>query len=172
MGRSRSSHHLDHEDEPQSTERVRQPRIIVADQDREIRHVVSRALRADGYMVFEASSGVDLLDHISTALLATRHNDKPDAIIMALWMPGISGLSILSGLRDAKWSTPILLLTGHLDRELRESYQRHGASAIFEKPFDVDDLRTVVLNLVPGATRRFDRHSLMPCSNDVFAATG
>jgi two-component system, response regulator, stage 0 sporulation protein F len=166
MGTNRQSNHLDYEDEPQSGEQV-PPRIIVADEDDQIRHGLASALRADGYTVIEAANGFELLDHLSTSLLAGQPTDKPDGIIMALWMPGVSGLSILGGLRDASWRIPILLLTGCLGREKREGYRRLGANAVFEKPFDVDDLRTVVLNLVP---RRGDRISTLP--EPAFAQAG
>jgi two-component system response regulator (stage 0 sporulation protein F) len=172
MGTRRKTNRVGFDDDPQSSERARPPRIIVADEDNGMRDRVTCALREDGYAVLEATNGFELLDHISTSLLVNQVADQPDGIIMALWMPGVSGLSILGGLRDAKWPMPILLMTEALNRDLRETYRRLGANAIFEKPFDVDDLRTVVLNLVPGAIRNDDRHSTIPVADDVFAATG
>ena len=71
-------------------------------------------------------------------------------------MPGFTGLEVLAGLRDANWHTPILLITAYGSDETYEEAARLGASGVFDKPFDIDDLRTAVLNLVPldGGSRR------------------
>lgn len=118
-----------------------------------MRGTVAGALRGDGYDVVEAVSGFELLEEISPALLSDDPSQGPDAIIMDVWVPGIMGLSILGGLRDAHWPTPIVLIAGSREHAVREISLRLGADAVFERPFEIDDLRTFLLNTVPGTLR-------------------
>jgi DNA-binding response OmpR family regulator len=71
----------------------------------------------------------------------------PDAIIMDVRMPGYSGIHILAALRAAQWSTPVILITAFGDARVHEEGARLGAAVVFDKPFDIDDLRTALLNL-------------------------
>jgi DNA-binding response OmpR family regulator len=150
------------EEEPTHEYMAHRPRILVAEAEQENRDCMVAALRADGYDVVAVTNGFDLLDELSTALLLGLPAQGPDAIIMDVWMPGVSGLSILGGLRDAGWQTPIVLITGGFGRELRGRSKRIGANAVFEKPFEMDDLRTVVMNLVPHAPKSSTRRSQAP----------
>jgi DNA-binding NtrC family response regulator len=65
-------------------------------------------------------------------------------IISDVRMPGVSGLDVLATLRREDWSTPVILMTAFGDLETRAEARRLGAKALFDKPFDVDDLRTAV----------------------------
>lgn len=134
-------------------------RILVAEQDDRIRPDLVRGLRADGYEVVDVTNGVELLDELGNALLSDHPDEGPDAIIMDALMPGVSGLSILSGLRAAHWQTPIVIIARKRRRDLREASGRLGADAVFERPFDIDDLRTCVLNFVSGAEHRAVFHA-------------
>ncbi len=64
-------------------------------------------------------------------------------------MPGFTGLQILHGIRRSDWSTPVILITGYGTEEVQKEARRLGALAFFNKPFDVDDLRTAILNALP-----------------------
>jgi DNA-binding response OmpR family regulator len=67
-------------------------------------------------------------------------------------MPIASGLSVLESLRKANWRTPVILMTAFGDDATRARAEALGA-VLFDKPFDVDDLRTIALNLVQGPRR-------------------
>ena len=63
-------------------------------------------------------------------------------------MPICTGLQILAALRDAHWHTPVILMTAFGDDATRRA--RGDADAVSQsKPFDVNDLRTAVANLLP-----------------------
>lgn len=128
--------------------------ILVAEEDGDKRRLLASALRGDGYEVMEAANGFELLEQLNAAMVFGDLAGVPDAIVMGLWMHGVSGLSIVHGLKDARWSTPIVLISKDRERELGEEPTRLGAHALFEEPFDIDDLRTVILNLVPASGRR------------------
>jgi CheY-like chemotaxis protein len=124
------------------------PRVIVAEDDPDLRALIVTALRGMRYEPVEARNGAELLDQISDALLSGDPSLGPDLVISDLRMPGFTGLGILTGLRQANWSRPFILMTAYADAELREDAERLGA-AFFAKPFEIDDLVTLVVNLAP-----------------------
>jgi DNA-binding NtrC family response regulator len=126
-------------------------RVLLAEDDADMRRLLAQALRDDGYDVLEARNGSQLLDSIAALALEPDCDEPVDMIISDLRMPGRNGLSILAGLRDAQWMTPFILITAFGDDDTHAEAHRLGASAVFDKPFDVDDLRTAVLNMVPHA---------------------
>jgi len=128
----------------------RPPRVIVAEDDADVRRLVAVALRPFGYEIIEARTGAELLDAVGDNLLSENEDGRPDVIISDIRMPGLTGLEILAGLRQVKWSTIFVLMTAFADRETREEAQRLGADAFFAKPFDIDDLMTAIINMAPG----------------------
>ena len=62
-------------------------------------------------------------------------------------MPVANGLQVVAALRSANCWTPVILMTAFGDESMRTEAQRLGA-VLFDKPFDLDDLRTAVLNLL------------------------
>jgi len=127
--------------------------VLVAEDDADTRALVAFGLRRDGYEVEEVSDGGKLLDKIASSMLF-RECDPPDVIVSDVRMPGFSGLTILCGLRSAGWMTPIILITAYANDELREHAREWGA-AVMEKPFDIDDLRTAVMNIAPVSALRY-----------------
>jgi DNA-binding response OmpR family regulator len=123
-------------------------RVLLADDDSDMREMVASALREDGYEVIEARDGWQLLQYLATHARAV--DDNPiDLVISDIRMPGKTGLDILAGLRWADPSTPFILITGFGDMQTHMEARRLGASAVFDKPFDLEHLRSVVLNLLP-----------------------
>ncbi|MCU0620491.1 MAG: response regulator [Gemmatimonadales bacterium] len=98
--------------------------------------------------MIEAGDGTKALDEMATGLLRPDSPGPPDIVVSDIRMPGKTGLELLAGLRRADWATPVILITGFGDRHTLAEAQRLGAAAVFDKPFDVDDLRTAVLNLM------------------------
>jgi CheY-like chemotaxis protein len=137
---------------------IRAPRVIVAEDEADVRQLVAVALRGLGYDIIEARSGAELLDELGDSLLEGDPAGRPDIIISDIRMPGLTGLEILAGLRQAEWPTAIVLMTAYADRATREEARRLGVDAFFEKPFDIDDLMTAVVNMTPLSPRdRKDR---------------
>jgi CheY-like chemotaxis protein len=127
----------------------RRPRLVVAEDDADVLLMISVALRGLGYDIVEARSGGELLDQLGDALLDGDPAAQPDVIISDIRMPGVTGMEVLAGLRGARWPTAIVLMTAYADREMREEARRLGVDAFFEKPFDIDDLVTAVVNITP-----------------------
>jgi len=126
---------------------MEQRRILLAEDNVEMLRLLAGALAKDGYDIIEARTGAELLDHLVDHLL-DGDRSPVDLIISDLRMPGFTGLEILAGLRDDDPATPFILITAFGGEEVREEALRAGAAAVFDKPFDVDDLRAAVAQLL------------------------
>lgn len=119
----------------------RPPRVLVADDNLEMRRLLATALRRDGCEVQEAASGGAALTWLAKAMAVER---LPDLIVSDVRMPGVSGLEILSGLRARGWTTPFILITAFGDAEVHRAGQRLGATDVVDKPFDLSFFRRLV----------------------------
>jgi CheY-like chemotaxis protein len=131
-------------------------RILLAEDNIEMLRLVSGALKKDGYDVIEARSGAELLAHLVDHLLHPVDQPPVDLIISDLRMPGFTGLEVLGGLRAEDWVTPFILITAFGGEEVQHEALRAGAAAVFDKPFDIDDLRSTIATLI-GRPRRVER---------------
>lgn len=128
----------------QSTGKIR---ILLADDDREVRIVLSSGLRKDGHEVIEVGSGHELLEYLGMSGVHGGMFAPPDLVISDIRMPGFSGLDVLTGIFVTDWPVPVILITGFGDDETHRLGRTLGALAVFDKPFDVDDLRSFVREL-------------------------
>lgn len=119
-------------------------RILVAEDNLEMRRLLVSCLQRDGYAVVQAQTGVQLQDLIGTQLSHARDRPAVDLIISDVRMPGMSGLQVLEDLRRTDRSTPVILITAFGDQETHAEAHRLGAKLVFNKPFDLDDLRMAV----------------------------
>lgn len=125
------------------TARATRMHILLAEDDLEMRRMLSETLRRDGYAVTEAKNGSELLEYL----------DGPDAlrdvhaIITDVRMPGISGLQALDWLQHVRvLNVPVLVITAFGDHRVREQAARLGAE-LLEKPFELDELRARIRKL-------------------------
>lgn len=136
--------------EPQTS--AAPPRLLLAEDDLQMRQLLAGALRRDGYDVVEATDGLAVLDELALWLIDQKRRDPAIQLIISdIRMPGVTGLSILAGLRQSGFSAPIILMTAFGDSETHATAKRLGATAIFDKPFEVDELRALVSTLVPSS---------------------
>jgi CheY-like chemotaxis protein len=120
--------------------------VLVADDDEDMRSLVANCLRADGHSVLEARDGSELLERLEAALDDPR--SRPDVVVTDVMMPRLSGLGVLNALRRAQLHFPVILMTVLADPSVYTVARRLGALGVLHKPFDVDDLRTAVINAV------------------------
>lgn len=118
---------------------VRRPCVVLAEDDREMRMLVGATLRREGWDVVEASDGIDLLDCIAW-VLETRADGDQCVLVSDVRMPGMSGLDALERLRGLGWPGGIILITAFGDAATHSRARDLGASAVLDKPFDLDAL--------------------------------
>lgn len=124
------------------------PRILLAEDDKEMRALLTQVLCKVGYEVIECSDGIVLLNHLSSFFFPNGHK-KVDLIISDIRMPGITGMEILEGLTNCDDLPPIILITAFGDRETHAEAKRLGAAAIFDKPFEIGKLVDKVRHIIP-----------------------
>lgn len=124
----------------------RAKRVLLAEDDEDIRELLATALREDGFDVVEFEDGFELLDYLSSALPGDAVLPRPAIIISDIRMPGHSGLEVLERLRDADPDTPVILISAFADREVQREAKRLGAEIVLRKPVDIDELRRLVFS--------------------------
>jgi two-component system KDP operon response regulator KdpE len=106
-------------------------RVLVVDDEPQIRRALTTNLRARGYEVDEAETGEEAL-----AMAARLH---PDVVVLDLGLPGIDGIEVVHGLRG--WtSMPILVLSAREDEASKVAALDAGADDYVTKPFGMDEL--------------------------------
>jgi two-component system response regulator (stage 0 sporulation protein F) len=133
------------------TESEEPSRILLAEDDEEMRRVVSDALHDDGYEVIELVDGAGLAKMASN-LGEETGVDSIDLIVSDIRMPSFTGLQLLEQLRRAHRRTPVILMTAFGDEATRKRAESLMA-VLFDKPFEVDNLRTTVAKMLPRRTR-------------------
>ncbi|MFD0316577.1 response regulator transcription factor [Streptomyces flavalbus] len=108
------------------------PTVLLAEDDRAIRHALERALTLEGYDVTAVADGVEAL--------ASAHRTPPDVLVLDVMMPGIDGLQVCRVLRAEGDRTPILMLTALVETQDRIAGLDAGADDYVVKPFDVDEV--------------------------------
>jgi FixJ family two-component response regulator len=108
------------------------PVISIVDDDESVRVALSRLARSLGFVSCPFASAEDFLD-------SPRLRDTA-CLIADVQMPGMDGLELQEVLLTAGHSIPIIFITAHPEKRVRERAQAGGAVALFEKPFDVRDV--------------------------------
>jgi two-component system response regulator (stage 0 sporulation protein F) len=123
--------------------------ILLAEDDKEMRSLLALMLRKEGYQVCECRDGLSLLDMLSSFFLPSEEHKNFDLIISDIRMPGITGMEILMGANELDNFPPIILITAFGDKETHMQAERLGAAALFDKPFDIDELLKKVHAILP-----------------------
>ena len=135
------------EDEP--TARFARPlalRVLVAEDDPELRSMMANRLRGDGCIVAEATSGFDALEILDdVAALGA----PLDLVVMDVRMPGMTGIELGYVIRGRHWTTPILLVTAYPDPELFDEARRIDAE-LLAKPFAFTKLSEAARKAIIG----------------------
>ncbi|MGB7269641.1 MAG: sigma-54 dependent transcriptional regulator [Albidovulum sp.] len=114
-------------------------RILVVDDDREMRASLTHLLESAGYEVLIAQDGRRGLDLVRSG--------KPDAILSDVRMPGMDGLEFQLKVRDV-CRVPVILITAHGDIPMAVAALQDGAYSFVEKPFEPRRLLGILKNAV------------------------
>ncbi len=113
--------------------------ILIADDDADIRAMLSDFLGSHGYRVIEAASG--------SAVLAACQNPEgpqPDLILMDMRMPELNGLEVLQRLRDLSSETGVVVMTAYGSSSNAIRAIQLGAYDYLTKPFDMEEVLATV----------------------------
>lgn len=110
-------------------------RVLVVDDDEQIRLLLCLLLEEDGYNVHTATGGEEALDEMMKR--------RFDAVLTDVEMPGTTGLDVLEFCRVIFPRVPVILMSA-ISEEYRKPALKRGAWAYVEKPFDGDELLRVL----------------------------
>jgi DNA-binding NtrC family response regulator len=125
-------------------------KILVVDDEVGIRELLSEILRDEGY-------DVQLAEHAAAAR-AARNRDRPDLVLLDIWMPDTDGITLLKEWAAAgQLNMPVVVMSGHGTIETAVEATRIGAQDFLEKPIALQKLLSTVKRVLQksvAATRR------------------
>ena len=118
-------------------------KVLVIEDDSDVRKIVCRMLRSAGHEPIEADQG--------EAGLAALHRDQPDLVVTDLIMPGSDGIETIAKIREVS-GLPIIAMSGMRQGEFAPlvDAQMMGADITIKKPFTVEALLSAVNELLTG----------------------
>lgn len=108
-------------------------RILIADDEKNMRWVLSQALAGEGYDIVEAADGKEALAAIG--------DQAPDVMVLDHRMPAPDGMEVLRRIRSKGLTFPIIMLTAHGNVTTAVEAMKAGASEYLTKPFDLEELK-------------------------------
>ncbi len=123
-------------------------KILVVDDEPDIREVVKEILTDEGYQV----STVHDADAARSAVRLSQFN----AILLDIWMPGDDGVSLLKEWREAGLETPVIMMSGHGTVETAVEATLYGAYDYLEKPVSMGRLLVAIRNAVESRKVAFN----------------
>lgn len=107
-------------------------KILIVDDDSELRATISEILKGKGYFIEEASSGKEAV--------AKTTNEKFNIALLDLMMPGMNGIEALSEIRKTSPKTKVIMITAFATIENAVDAIKKGAYDYISKPFKIEEL--------------------------------
>jgi len=121
------------------------PKVLVVDDEDELRRLAADLLTAEGLAVTTAVDGMEALERVAA--------DTPDVVVLDVEMPRLDGIGVLKRLRAENPDVAVIIVTGHADVGIAVSAMRLGAYDFLLKPLVVEDF-------VPTVQRAMERKAL------------
>ena len=114
-------------------------RILIVDDNREIRTILEEYLKEEGYLAEGACDGKEAL---------AKYDQKPyDLIITDLNMPGMSGIELIKEISREENTTEFIIITGYASLDSAIEAVKAGAFDYLVKPFRIEELKVVIKNV-------------------------
>ena len=129
--------------------------LVVEDYD-DVRRMLKVLLESERFRVLEAATGTKALEIIK--------DQRPDAILMDLALPGIDGFETMRRIRaiDGFQNTPIIVLSAYTGVSTYETALRAGSNYFMGKPIDFDELAALLKQILFGRNRRSAQFARAP----------
>ena len=128
--------------------------ILIVDDEKDIRELVSDILVDEGYTTRKAANSCDTFAEIN--------KDAPDLIILDIWLKDskLDGIDILKSVRRDNPDIPVVIISGHGNIEIAVAAVKQGAYDFIEKPFNIDQLMVVVARAMETSRLRRENTQL------------
>ena len=112
----------------------RKPKVIIVDDDRDTREMLTLALELEGFDVGQAANGL--------RLISAMHVDRPDVILLDVMMSWIDGFELCRAVKKNEdfADIPVIFISARKSTEDERTGMEAGAVDYFAKPLDVDRL--------------------------------
>ncbi len=120
-------------------------RILVVDDEDEVRQFVAEFLEAKGYSVITAATGLE-------ALTAVKHY-QPDLVLMDIMMPKMNGLETIQRIRQIDRRVGIIMMTAVEDESIAREAMKRDAYDYITKPLDFGYLELAIITKLAQAER-------------------
>jgi DNA-binding response OmpR family regulator len=119
-------------------------KILVVEDDEDLRRGLEIRLRATGYDVVLASDGL--------SAVTTARDERPDLVVLDIGLPGGNGLTVLERYSDcaALMFTPVVVLTGRDPVATEAAVRKYGVAGFLTKPAKNEELRRVIERALRG----------------------
>ena len=141
------------------SEQKQNRKILVVDDEKNMRRVLAAMLNREGYISMEAENGQKALELFD--------KDQPACIITDLKMPDVDGLELLQRVKEKGPHVPVIMITAHGTVDTAVSAMKKGAFDYLTKPFDKAELLNVVGKAVNSLSKNLQEPSL-DISEDAF----
>ncbi len=111
-------------------------RILIIDDEKNMRWAIKKALEKEGYNIYEAENGQDGLEKLEEIY--------PDLILLDLRMPVMDGMEALQRIKEINEDIPVIMLTAHGTMESAVEAMKLGALDYISKPFDIEELKVII----------------------------
>jgi two-component system alkaline phosphatase synthesis response regulator PhoP len=134
------------------------PHILVVEDEEHLAFGIKYNLESEGYAVSTAGDG-------QAALTRLEGGDSPvDLVVLDLMLPGMSGYAVCEAIRARGSDVPVVMLTARTLVEDRIRGFDAGTDVYLQKPFDLDELMSIIRNLLARRARG-DRAEVVPKAN-------
>ncbi|HEX8815892.1 MAG TPA: response regulator [Terriglobales bacterium] len=125
-----------------------QPKILIVDDDPDLRQALRLRLRANHYDTVSAGDGY--------SAIARAYKERPNLVILDLGLPAGDGFVVLDRMqKDDRLSTiPVIVLTARDAQSTEQAVLQSGAAAFFQKPVDNAELMEVIRTTLSHSTGR------------------
>ena len=114
-------------------------RILIVDDESDLRNLLNHILTQAGYEVMEAPDG--------EAALNILRKEKFDIAFLDIQMPNVNGIQVLKHLQKNSPSTKAIMLTGYANLKNAMEAKEFGASDFIGKPYKIEDILSTVQRL-------------------------
>lgn len=111
-------------------------KILIADDEKNMRWILAKNLKDEGFNVIEASDGEDAYNLFI--------DEEPDMVILDYRMPKVDGMEVLRRIKKINEKTVVIMITAHGSTDAAVEAMKIGAIDYISKPFDIEELKITI----------------------------
>lgn len=120
-------------------------KVLIIDDEKDIIDSLSGILEDEGFSVLKATDGKEGLEIFE--------REKPDVVLLDVWMPELDGIQVLKKIRTIRNSAKVVVISGHGTISTAVEAVKMGAYDFLEKPLSIDKVLEVVSRGIGGSVR-------------------